>query len=75
MFRCLRPEESSDAAAWDRVYAAIGAGLLPMLLQQLLPVLPRVYQQAEQQSEGDGARTAVEVGVFLSGDVPGGPSL
>ncbi|WIA18989.1 hypothetical protein OEZ85_003656 [Tetradesmus obliquus] len=60
MFRCLRAESSSDAAAWDRVYAAIGNGILPAVLQQLLPVLPLLMQQAEQASGATGGGSVAQ---------------
>uniref|UniRef100_A0A383W8R0 phytol kinase n=1 Tax=Tetradesmus obliquus TaxID=3088 RepID=A0A383W8R0_TETOB len=72
MFRCLRAESSSDAAAWDRVYAAIGNGILPAVLQQLLPVLPLLMQQAEQASGATGGGSVAQgLAMLLSTVVAG----
>lgn len=70
MYCCVRAEHSSDAEASNRVRAAFGNGILPALLQQLLPVVPLLLQQAEQ-----GSFTARAVGELLSRALLGGLSF
>jgi hypothetical protein len=75
MYHCLFSEVGSNGAAWSRVYAAVTSGITPTLLQQLLPVLPRVLQQAvdEQVADRTGhSRAAAELGILLASVLPGG---
>lgn len=67
----LQPECGSAVAAGARVDAAVASGILPTLLQQLLPVLARVLQAASPVQTGH-IEAAAELGILLASVVPGG---
>jgi hypothetical protein len=75
MYFCLRQEVGDIAATWHRVYAAVASGILPTVLQQLLPLLTRMLEMGSQHQgagkEGFG-RAAAELGIVLAGAMPGG---
>jgi hypothetical protein len=75
MYHCLFRDVGSTEATWRRVYAAVTIGITPMLLQQLLPVLTRVLQQAVDEQEEDRtaySRAAAELGILLAAVLQGG---
>jgi hypothetical protein len=69
---CLLRESGSEVAAWDRVYTAVASGILPTMLQQLLPTVARMLQAAAGGPEDEIARdrAVAEVGIFLAAMAP-----
>jgi hypothetical protein len=78
MHHCIFRELGSSREATTRVYAAVTSGIMPTLLQQLLPVLTRVLQRGVDQQVADRTAhngAAAEMGFMLAGVLQRGCSL